>query len=678
MRKGLYPHLAFSSMGKNKRMYVPYLLTCTGMIMMNYIITFLALSDNLSNMRGGDQIKTMLGLGCYVMAVFAVIFLFYTNSFLIKRRKKELGLYNILGMGKRNIACILLWETIITAAVSLAAGIAGGVLFSKLAELVAVNLLEGSIDYDFSVSAAAIMETTVLFGVIFVLILLNSIRQVHLANPVVLLKSENMGEKPPKGNWIIGILGILILAAAYYIAVTITNPLAAFVWFFVAVIMVIVATNMLFISGSVLVCRILKRKKGYYYKASHFISVSSMSYRMKRNGAGLASICILATMVLVMVTGSACLFFGSEDSLNTRYPQEICINVSFNERNEENIEITDEIKSRVESVLNENGTEACYMADYDVSVIEGYLEGTTFDPDVYVSNSMGYEEMNNIYVAYFISEDGYATMTGHDINLGPDQAIIYTGERTYSGDSITFKGGKTYDIVKKLDKFPYNGDMAMTVVAPLIVVVDDIGSAVSPYEGIKSRGYNVVTNKWYLGVDTGLDHASQMKINESINDALSSVSVKYEKEIQYARSESREENRETFYGIYGGIFFLGILLSIVFISATALMIYYKQISEGYEDQSRFDTMKKVGMTEKNIKSSIRSQMLTVFFLPLAMAIIHLAFAFPMIRQLLIIFSLKNTALLIGVAGICVLVFALLYGFVYKMTSRIYYKIVNGV
>ena len=351
MRAGFYPYLAISAIGKNKRFYLPYILTCTGMIMMNYIIAFLTFSDSLSGMIGGEQIKTMLNLGCYVIGTFSVIFLFYTNSFLIKKRKKELGLYNILGMGKKNIGLIIFWETVIIGVVAMLAGLAGGIIFSKLAELIAVNMLKGGIDYTFTISLKAISETAVLFTSIFVLVFLNSIRQVHTANPVELINSVNVGEKPPKSNWAVGLLGAVILAAAYYIAVTIKNPIATILWFFVAVIMVIVATNMLFISGSVQMCKILKKNKGYYYKANHFVSVSSMAYRMKRNGAGLAQICILATMVLVMVTGSACLYFGAEDSLESRYPQDIGISIKYRSSDSSDQIVADQMRTAADEIF---------------------------------------------------------------------------------------------------------------------------------------------------------------------------------------------------------------------------------------------------------------------------------------------------------------------------------------
>lgn len=325
MKRGFYPKLAMTGIARNRKTYIPYILTCTGMIMMFYIVSFLSRSDTVAAMLGGDTMQGILSLGSGVIFIFALIFLFYTNSFLIRRRKKEFGLYNILGMGKRNLAGILVWESVIIAALSYLGGLFCGILFSKLAELVMTRLLHGSVSLGFSVDWSAILRTLGLFAIIHCLILLNALRQIHVSNPVELLRSEAVGEKPPKSNWLLALLGVLILGGAYYLALTIEDPVAALVTFFLAVVMVIVATYLLFIAGSVVLCRLLQKSKRYYYKTNHFVSVSSMVYRMKRNGAGLASICILSTMVLVMISSTMCLYIGTEDTLRAQYPRNIIV-----------------------------------------------------------------------------------------------------------------------------------------------------------------------------------------------------------------------------------------------------------------------------------------------------------------------------------------------------------------
>lgn len=551
MKGAFYPKLALDGIRKNKRLYIPYILTCVGMVTMFYIITFLQKSETVGAMRSGSTVQKILSFGIIVIAVFACIFLFYTNSFLMKRRKKEFGLYNILGMGKRNIGIILVWESLIIALFSLAVGLFIGIAISKLAELALVNILNGAVKYSFSISPLAIVMTVAVFGAIFLLLLLNSIRQIRFSNTAALLRSENLGEKPPKGNIFIGILGILLLGGAYWLAVSIKDPIAAMLMFFIAVIMVILGTYLTMIAGSVSFCRILQKNKKYYYKPSHFVSVSSMAYRMKRNGAGLASVCILATMVLVMISSTASLYFGADDAVKKLYPREINTTVTFR---------------RADAAMN------------------------------------------------------------------PSQSLII-----FSSDPDA--------------------------------IIEDIYAAKDPVN---------VLFRYTFNFDTGLDADGQIALAQKIaySDTLSDLSLSEKLGYGSINVESRENNRNDFYCTYGGLFFLGILLSVIFIFAAVLIIYYKQITEGYEDQARFDIMQKIGMTKKEIRKSINSQLLTVFFLPLLFAALHLAFAFPMVKKMLALSGLQNITLFALVTIGTFFVYAIFYALVYKITSNAYYRIVS--
>lgn len=668
MKAGLYPHLAMTGIKKNRRFYLPFIFTCAGMIMMSYIIEFLSVTPTIRGMMGADTVQMMLAFGSDVIGIFAVIFLFYTSSFLMRRRKREFGLYNILGMGKKNIALLLLWETAITAVISMTAGLAGGMAFSKLAELGLVNLLLSEPTYALAFSAAAAGKTAALYGVIFVLLLLNALRQIHMSDPVELMASENMGEKPPKANFLLGIGGVILMGAAYYMAVTIRQPLSALLMFFVAVAMVIIATYMLFICGSVLLCRILQKNKGYYYKAGHFISVSSMAYRMRRNGAGLASICILATMVLVMITGSAGLYFGAENAINSRYPYDICVSLEWNGLSDMNSENRGALNKRIDGLIEEAGVSVTGGTEFNSASISGVIEDGALIPDV--SDYTGlptslYEKLRQIY---FISLDDYNKIAGENIHLGPDQAMVYTVRCDYGYDSFSPVKGCVYDIVRKVDDFAWTGEMAMDAIPSVVFIVPDLKAAAEPLSGLEHDGTDMLRLSWYRGIDTDGTLAEE----ENLSEMISGVSA-----ARPLSSESRETERAGFYGTFGGLFFLGIILSIVFIFATTLMIYYKQISEGYEDQTRFDIMQKVGMTKEDIRRSVNSQVMTVFFLPLAAAVCHLAFAFPMIKNLLLLFNLTDTRLLLTVAGVSVLIFAVFYVLVYKITSGAYYNIVSG-
>ncbi len=539
----LYTRLAWDGIRKNGRLYLPYILTCVGMVTMYYMMSELCDSDLLRYMKGGGASHIILGLGSWVIAVFSALFLYYTYSFLIRRRQKEFGLYHVLGLGKRHIALLCVIETAMTAVIALAAGLAIGVGLSFAVELGLRSTMEAEMAFTFSVNRSVVLQTVLVYLAIFALTLLSTLVKVGRGTAMSLLRSESYGEKPPKGNLFVAILGAVLLAAAYVMAVSIQEPLKALALFFVAVILVILATYLLFIAGSVALCRMLQKNRDYYYQPRHFVSVSSMAYRMKRNGAGLASICILATMVLVMLSSSACLYFGAEDSLNATYPDELELTVWAED---------DTALPRLEKVLTEAG------APYGVNVWE---KGT-------------------------VTRDG--------------------------------------EIV------------------------------------------------WSAAFDTGLPQEQQLALSRDIGEALRSTGEAW----GYSYT-SRAEAADDFYGTYGSLFFIGIVLSVMFVCAAVLIIYYKQLCEGYEDQPRFAIMQKVGMTAADIRRSVNSQLLTVFFLPLAGAALHMAFAFPMIRRMLLLFELHNTGLFVATVLISFAVLAAVYTLVYKATSNAYYRIVRN-
>ena len=540
----LYARLAWDGIRKNKRLYLPYILTCVGAVTMYYMMRELRDSPLLESMKGGGSSRMILGLGTWVIAVFSLLFLFYTYSFLIRRRQREFGLYHVLGLGKRHIALLCALETLFTAAIALVAGLAAGVGLSFAVELGLRSTMRAAVDFAFSINGGALLQTALLYLAIFLLILLSTLVKVGRGSAMSLLRSENYGEKPPKANIFVAVLGAVLLAVAYVMAVSIQEPLQAMLLFFAAVILVILATYLLFIAGSVALCKALQKNRNYYYQPRHFVSVSSMAYRMKRNGAGLASICILATMVLVMLSSSACLYFGAEDSLNATYPTEFDVTVSVSDP---------ATVPNLEKALNEAG------APYGVDV---WQQGTL-------------EQW----------EDGA---------------------------------------------------------------------------------------EWSAAFDTGLSRERQLSLSRAISSALNNPETTWGYSTAF-RAEAADE----FYGTYGSLFFIGIVLSVLFICAAVLIIYYKQLCEGYEDQPRFAIMQKVGMTAVDIRRSVNSQLLTVFFLPLAGAALHMAFAFPMIRRMLLLFRLTNTGLFVATALISFAVLAVVYTLVYKATSNAYYRIVKG-
>ena len=582
-------------------------------------------------------------------------------------------------MGKKNLSLLYIWETVIVFGISLVSGLVCGVALSKAAELLLIRMLGGDITYDFTVITEVIIDTAAVFGVIFCLLFIKGLVNLWRLNAVTLLKSENIGEKPPRANYLLGIGGIILLAVAYCIALSIKSPLAALSWFFIAVIMVILATYMLFISGSVMLCKILQRNKNYYYKKNHFVSVSSMVYRMKRNGAGLASICILSTMVLVMMLGAGSLYFGAEDSLKARYQKDITASVDFAPFEEKAVytpEKAENIIYELEKVLENNRVNPQNAEHYVSMGITGMLSDEKLIANPELVNAVNANTLNNVAQIYFVAIEEYNACMGTNEVLKDGEALIHCVRREYGGKTITLSDGTVLKIKKQADAIMGSKDAAMDIIPSVFLVVNDLESV---YNSINSE----FTDKEYFcrirlhyGFDTDMSAEAEIKLSEAINERVRELDYTGEGGFYSYNVECREQERGDFYGTYGGIFYLGIIFSVVFLLATVLIIYYKQITEGYEDESRFAVMQKVGMTKKDIRKSINSQMLTVFLMPLATAVLHLSFAFPMVEKLLALFNLRNVPLMITVLGVAVLVFGVFYGIVYKFTSNAYYSIVS--
>lgn len=674
MKTGFYPRLALDGIRKNKKLYIPYILTGMCMVMMYYVIMFLQFSKNIRSAVESVTVTTVLALGSWVIAIFSCIFLFYTNSFLMKRRKKEFGLYNILGMDKNNLGKIIFWETAVIWAITLVGGLGLGIAFSKLAELAMLSVLQLETNYSFTISSQGLGMSAIVFSVIYLLLLLNSIRQIRHSAAVSLIKSENTGEKPPKANWLFGIAGIVLLAVAYYIAVTIKEPIQAITLFFVAVIMVIVATYLIMISGSVLFCRILQRKKSYYYKPNHFVSVSSMTYRMRRNGAGLASICVLATMVLVMLSSTASLYFGAEDAIVSRYPRDINIELSSVSTQILDEDFLNSMRSDIAEIEKNYGTNPNNTFEYRCGEISGLITDDTVETDIANVSGVGIADYSDIYTFYIIPIEDYNRLLGTSYTLKEGEAMIYLfrDDAHYDFNTISFNRGQSFKIVQKLNKFIDLSTASMSISPSLAIFVSDLEAATFELnsENLKESSAAVINYQWRYGFDTNIPEYRQIALSNDIRSYID------ERDASNFTVESREQNRADFFSLYGGLFCLGIILSFVFLIAAVLIIYYKQISEGYEDRARFEIMQKVGMTKKEIRKSINSQLLTVFFLPLLLAGLHLTFAFPMIKKLLILFNLSNLHLFILTTIFCYAIFALFYMIIYKITSNAYYKIVS--
>ena len=678
MKMGFYPKLAWEGIRKNKRLYLPYILTCIGMVMMHYIISYLSGAPILDTVLGSETVGYALGLGSWVMALFSVLFLFYTNSFLIRRRKKEFGLYNILGMGKWNIGRIVLWESVIVAVLSLVLGLAAGALLAKVFELAVANLMGAQITYEITIAPDVMVGTGMIYGGIFLLLLLNSLRQIATSNPLELLRSENAGEKPPKANWLVGLAGVIILGIAYYIALTIESPVTALAIFFVAAGMVIVATYFLFGAGSVVMCRLLQKNKRYYYKANHFVSVSSMTYRMNRNGAGLASICVLLTMVMVMLSSTAALYVGTEEQVLSRYPRDINLQIAMNEYASLDNTKLDANRAEITGILGDDLSKVENLVDYRVGNTSGMLSNGEFSNERQDMQNFDYGMANDAVLLFVVPLEDYNRIMGTQQTLADDEVLIYGYRTDYDAPTIRVNDGQTYRVKEVVDDWVGSGEASMTVIPTVYVFTNDVDAFTKPMQGMTTDwGTPMMTFDWMYCFDMDATEEEIADVFYAIRNSQWMNGLYESEEVASVTAECQDIEREGFYAMFGGLLSLGILLSVLFLAAAVLIIYYKQISEGYEDQKRFDIMRKVGMTKRDIRKSINSQMLTVFFLPLITAGIHLSVAFPIIHKILQMFNMHNIALHIATTAGCFLIFGAFYALVYRITSNAYYSIVSG-
>ena len=652
MSRMFFPKLAASNLKKNSKVYAPFLLASIGITAMFFILRSLVYNSALQqDMRG------MLSMGVGITAVFSFIFLFYTNSFLMKRRKKELGLYNILGMEKKHISIMLFFEILYLFILTLIFGILFGFLLSKVMFLILLKMMDMGVTMGFEFSFKALGYTVALFAVIFLGIYISSICRVHLSSPIELLRGGEVGEKEPKAKWLTAILGLICLGIGYYLAVTTQNPLSALTIFFVAVLFVVIGTYLLFMAGSIALLKILKKNKKYYYKTRHFISISSMFYRMKQNAVGLANICILSTAVLVMVSSTLSLWMGMEDVLNTRYPNEYVLCLS-----DPNKEKIDSMHQSVDRMLQEYDLEQTRKVEYQVLSFVILEQDDVFSMD---QENMGNFSLDNLRNLFVIPLSDYNRQTGEAVTLEENEVLFYDNRIEYDYDSFHL-GEKEFQIKQRLSAFPGNGFMAANIASSHFIVVKDESVIHSIYE-IQKEAYGKMASEieQYYGFDVNTnDHDKLIGGYSMLSSSLPDTCY----------LESREAEKQGFISVYGSLFFLGIFLGVLFLTATALIIYYKQVTEGYDDRSRYEIMQKVGLERKEIKASIRSQILTVFFLPLVMAVVHICFAFPVIEKLLAIFSMTNRNLYLLCTGACVLVFIIIYVVIYSLTSKVYYSL----
>ena len=662
MKLSLYARLAAQNIRKSRRLYVPYLLSGVCMVMIFYVLSALTGDPALLSMSGGAQMAMLLSLGVIVMALFSALFLLYTSSFLMKQRGRELSLYNMLGMSKRHIVCIVFFETLFCAGICIGAGLALGVLSSKAFQLSLLRLMGSPVSPDFTVAPSLLGTTALSFLAIFLLIFLRGAVSVLRCNPVELMRASRSGEKPPRANALKALLGIAMLAAGYVLALRVRNALSAFTMFFIAVLLVIGGTFQCFSSASVFFLRLLQSNKGYYYKPNHFISVSSMRYRMKRNGTSLAVICILSTMVLVILSSVTCLYAGTQDMLMTQYPRQIEITHKSDE-----LPAADALSAPIGRALASEGLTAENVISYRSTGAAGRIDGESILAD----RDESFTDMDSIISITVIPLADYNAMCGTSYVLAPGEALA-TGSLLHRlNGGVTVFGSLTYTFAATDIPLPTDAQGDFDVVESLLLIVPDEDAFMAFYAA-QNAAYGKASSRisTIYAFDTTLSDAETSALGSRLAKAMQDEGIDIYRKV-------REDNRGDYEGTTAGFLFLGIMLSAAFLCAAVLSMYYKQITEGYEDQARFDVMRKVGLSLRMIRQSINSQILTVFFLPLIVAGVHLAFAFPMLTKLLTVFGLFNTRLFVTTVLVSYGAFSLLYVLVYLITSRTYYRIVSG-
>ncbi len=671
MHKGIFSRLAKQNIRNNKSTYIPYMITCIFCIAMIYMMEFLRDCPTLDQaVRQADEVRMIVFTGEIVVEIFCIIFLIYSNSFLMKRRQKEIGLYNILGLERNHIGIVMFLETIITSIGSLAGGIAAGIIGSKLALLLLLKLLHIPSVLGFYISVKGIFTCLFMFGIVFLMILFLNLAKIHLSRPVELLRGNNTGEKEPAAKWLMALIGFICLGAGYYLAVTTESPIKAITIFLLAVILVMAGTYLLFTAGSIVILKFLRRRKSFYYRTGNFISISGMLYRMKQNAIGLASICILSTGVLLMISMTVSIYFGMNDIMLNRYPYDV--DMSVTSISEEECQTAIEA---FEKAIADN------KVPVEKSVEEIYLDivCSKNGDQILIKPANTIRNSDSVLVLSLLNQVEYERLTGISANLN-DGEIFAWYPSAVQKDSVTVDETE-FTVKKWLDKNPLTcGEDAVSDNAVLVVTDEEFKKfdemRTEMYKGVSSApaGEDLTL---HLGLDITGSETDKIDfgtpVMETVKDLKKSGGLS---ENAWIISGIRQQEYESYYADNGSLLFIGIFLGSLFLMGTAMIIYYKQISEGYEDQKRFEIMQKVGLSRREVRSSVRRQILMVFFLPLLMAMLHITMAFPMIRRLLLLFGMTNTKLFIGCTAGTVLIFAVVYGLIYLMTARSYYHIVE--
>ncbi len=655
MNRHFYSRLASTNIKKNKSIYLPYLLAGALIVALFYSLRSVSVMVSESNARGSGTMGDILDSSSTICGFLSLIILFYINSFIMKRRKKEFGLYSILGMEKHHISIVMVWEVLITGAVCILCGIIGGALFSQLFYLLLLRIVGLPVALTFQIPMKSVFHTVLLFGVGFAMVLTYDIISIMRTNPISLLNSAKEGEREPKARWLLTLIGLATLGGGYVLSWMVRTPYDAVAVFLPAVLLVIVGTYCLFIAGSIVLLKLLRKNRNFYYRPQNFISVSGMIYRMKQNATGLASICILSTCVLVTLSLTVCLFIGEEDILKHEYPRQIQTSCIADEQSPALMQLA------AQSHAQDYGFTIKNAVGYTNFSYAAIRNGDSFSMnDFYNSETC---EINSLLL------EDYNRITNSAENLDDGQVLVYVEGAPLTGDIIKLDG-QTYRVAGQIPVPDFissiNMGESVTVVFPKFADLESIKNAANAVTGNKSQRVLM----YYYSHDISGDTKNLAEYYETMRSAFN------ETVPHLAIVNNIDSARDDFYQIYGSILFVGIFFVALFLVAAVLIIYYKQVTEGFDDHDRFKIMQNVGMSDKEVRSTIGKQVLMVFFLPLGMAVLHISVAFPVLCKLLVAFKMTNTTLFLICTIGAVLIFTILYFVVYQLTARTYYRIVQ--
>ena len=666
--------IAVTNLKKNKESYFIYFIACCITVFMYAMFQILVNNSGMKGIPRDDTLILLLTMATWVVGIFSVLFLVYANSFLMKRRKKEFGLYGVLGLEKRHVIMINFYESAMLGIGSILIGLIATATLGKMAFLLLIRFIGYGAGSTYNISSKAVIWTIILFGILyFILFVINSI-SIKKLNLIALLKEGEKGEKEPKEKIIMTIIGLLALGYGYYLSITTKDIKMSLIIFFFASILVIIGTYLLFITGSITLIKCLKKNKRFYYQPRNFISLSNMIFRMKKNGAGLASICILSTMILIILSTTVCLNVGKEESINSEFVGDITVSCNEGYNSISKQQLFQQIKQSVWEVGEKLGVDITLYKDVDKNTLYFYMKDDT------VISFEEYEGESNIDKEYtrkpinVITLDEYNRLENKNEVLQKDEVLLYCYTEKYNSDVITI-ANKTLKVKNQLNSTTFTTKRSNKTMGSILWLIVDSEETkkeiINYYNLVNEKAYNsgkieyltsyLESYFFYIKIDGNEDDIQEY--TTLLDAAIKGQGIS-------AIISDRTQTKEQWSIAYGGLLFLGVFLGILFTMAMVLIIYFKQMSESYEDMKQFEILKKVGMDKREIKGTIYKQIHMVFFLPIIVSIIHVVVAFPLMQRLLIMFGLLNTELFILCITIVVIIFTTFYSIVYFMTGKI--------